>query len=269
MNFNIAYPSAALAPFVKMYWAIENVPDTHLGYNQRIIPSGLPELIFYFNVRPETSMERTFEGNSLLCVQQNDYYDLVIKDRLSVFSILFHPEGIRQFFRIPFHELYNKSTLLSHVNKQVGTEMEGNLAEACSFQQRVGIAESFLIKMLTDHFDRYDFIRMQHCVDLIRQSKGNLNIDFLAGEACLSRKQFERKFCDHIGATPKQYLKVIRFQSALFMKSRMKSKSLSALASECGYYDQSHLINDCKLFTGYTPKQLFDECDSLSDFFEC
>ena len=43
--------------------------------------------------------------------------------------------------------------------------------------------------------------------------------------------------------------------------------SLTELAYDCGYYDQSHMINDFKLLTGMSPRQYFSDCDAYSDYF--
>ena len=61
---------------------------------------------------------------------------------------------------------------------------------------------------------------------------------------------------------------MVRLQQALHLKSTDKSRSLTKLAYDCGYYDQSHFINEFKMQTGYTPKQYFDNFDSYSDFFD-
>ena len=39
------------------------------------------------------------------------------------------------------------------------------------------------------------------------------------------------------------------------------------LAYKCGYYDQSHFINDFKSLSGLTPNQCFAENEVCSDFF--
>ena len=43
--------------------------------------------------------------------------------------------------------------------------------------------------------------------------------------------------------------------------------SFSQLAYECGFYDQSHLINEFKVFSGYTPKEYLAACAPHSDYF--
>lgn len=43
--------------------------------------------------------------------------------------------------------------------------------------------------------------------------------------------------------------------------------SLTALAAEAGYYDQSHMIRDFRRMSGYTPGQYRKKCEPYSDYF--
>ena len=71
-----------------------------------------------------------------------------------------------------------------------------------------------------------------------------LNVEQLAGYACLSKKQFERVFSTYVGLMPKQYLRVIRFLYAVEFRNRMPEVDLATLAFHTGYYDASHLSNE-------------------------
>lgn len=267
MSFNLAYPSEKLKPYIKQYWAIENVLKSGEAYSQRIVPSGLPELILYLDHKPK-SEKRAIEAHLLFNGQHNDYYDLHISENLSIFSILFQPQGVRQFFNLPFQELTNRSVPLDFINVALSTELQSRLSQELSFTMRVQIAEEVLCRQLTRSERGYDFERLKHTVELIRNSRGLVEIEALSQQACLSRKQFERLFLDSIGMSPKQYLKIIRFQSAIHLNSQGKLLSMTHLAHESGYYDQSHFINDFKSLTGLTPKKFFADCDSVSDFYE-
>ncbi len=69
-------------------------------------------------------------------------------------------------------------------------------------------------------------------------------------------RQFERKFKQFSGFSPKLFSRIIRFQSAI-KKYDDKKMPLTEIAYECGYYDQSHFIHDFKEFSGYSPMQYF------------
>ena len=77
------------------------------------------------------------------------------------------------------------------------------------------------------------------------------NVNAMAAKFSLSTRQFDRKFKIYSGFSPKMYLRLTRLQNAL--KQYGHDKSLTQIAYECGYYDQSHFIHDVKAFTGYHP----------------
>jgi AraC-like DNA-binding protein len=267
MSFNLAYPTPKLRPFIKQFWAMENVLNSGEACSQRIVPSGLPELILYINDKPKSD-KRSIEAHCLLNGQHNDYFDLHFTEDLSIFSVLFEPQGVSQFFNLPFNELTNQSVPLEFINSAFSKEFQSRLSESISFNARVNIAEEIFCRQLTKDNRSYDFKRMGNTVELIKNAKGVVEIDLLSQQACLSRKQFERLFLGYIGISPKQYLKIIRFQSSLYYNSQRNGLSMTQLAHASGYYDQSHFINDFKTLTGLTPKKFFEDCDSVSDFFE-
>jgi len=73
----------------------------------------------------------------------------------------------------------------------------------------------------------------------------------LADRFNLSERQFDRKFKEYAGFSPKTYLRLVRLNQVL--KQHNQNKPLGLIAQECGYYDQSHFIHDVKAFTGYHP----------------
>ena len=85
---------------------------------------------------------------------------------------------------------------------------------------------------------------------------------------CRMEKIDFRTVPEDIGISPKQYLKIIRFQSAIFLKQKNNNLNMTELSYESGYLDQSHFINDFKSLSGLTPKQYFAEKEIYSDFFE-
>ena len=62
------------------------------------------------------------------------------------------------------------------------------------------------------------------------------------------------------------YSRIIRFQAAL--KEYGSKKTLTDIAQDCGYYDQSHFINDFREFTGYNPKVYFAGKAEGSEYLE-
>jgi len=141
------------------------------------------------------------------------------------------------------------------------------LYDAKTFDHKVSVVENYLMKQFYANYEKYKLQRILHSISLINKTRGNIDIDNLASRTCLSRKQFERIFIQHVGSSPKQFLKVVRFQNSLHLKQQNPNKTISDIVFECGYFDQSHLIRDFKNLSGYTPKQFFNECEVYSDYF--
>ena len=84
-------------------------------------------------------------------------------------------------------------------------------------------------------------------------------LDQLASDACLSVRQFERKFRERLGVSPKLFSRIARFRHAYKLRETDPVRSWIDIAYACSYYDPNHLVKDFQQFAGTNPSQLFDE----------
>jgi len=97
---------------------------------------------------------------------------------------------------------------------------------------------------------------------------GNVNLDWLTSQACMSVKTLERHFSEKIGLTPKYFSRIIRFKNAFqLLESNTKQPDVIKIVEACGYTDQSHLIKEFRHFTNRTPKFYYASQEVLSPFF--
>ena len=269
MNYNIAKPSGLLSQYVKQYWGLENCVVAGKEHIQRIVPSGLFELIFYLENKPEIlDKQKAISENIFITGQLKNYHDLRITGNLSLFAIYFLPHGLSVFLDLPVNELFNQSIPLKFIVKDVVSKLEDELSSARTFEKKIEIAENFLISQIQKKEKQYKYNRIKHIINKVNQAKGVVDINDLAAELFLSRKQFERTFAEFIGTSPKQFLKTVRFQNAIYEKSKNVEVSLTEIAYRCGYFDQAHMINDFRTLSGITPKEYFKDEDVFSDYFE-
>jgi AraC-like DNA-binding protein len=268
MKFLSAKPSHFLAPFVKFYWMMKTTKPVTKEYIHRIIPNGLIELTFYLGNRPHlVESDSAFPVHSLVSGQLKSFFDIKYADSLTVFSIYLYPHGLSMFFDLPMSELLNQTVSLRHLLKEKSERLEDDLFEAVTFEEKVNVVEHFFLERLKRNYNEYKFARIDHCIDVINQNFGAVDIETLTSEACLSRKQLERTFSDFIGLSPKQFLKVVRFQNVINKKSKEPFVSLTELAYDCGYFDQSHMVKDFRSLSGLSPKDYFNQCTPFSDYF--
>src|SRR5918999_947679 len=72
----------------------------------------------------------------------------------------------------------------------------------------------------------------------------------LAEQLGWSRKRIVARFREEVGLPPKTVARLLRFDRARALVERTQRPDWARIAVECGYYDQSHLINDFRAVTG-------------------
>ncbi len=269
MEFCFGKPSVLLSPYVKQYWGLENCLVPGEEHVQRIVPNGLMDLTFYLGDKPgllnhhQESLE-----NTVLAGHCNGPYDLKVIGNMRLFSVSFRPLGASMFFNLPMSELYECIVPLRYLIKNQTEQLESALFEANCFHEQVQLVERFLTSLLEKKDNDFGQRRLQESMSLINCSKGLVEVEKLAAAACWSRKQFERNFQELVGTSPKQFMRVVRFQNTLYFRGKNNQLSLTELAYECGFFDQSHMIADFRDLSGKTPRQYFGECEPVSDYFD-
>lgn len=93
------------------------------------------------------------------------------------------------------------------------------------------------------------------------------SVDDRAVHCGLARRQFERRFKRCTGFSPALFQRVLRFQRTYRLLESGNAQSLTEVALEAGYFDQSHFIRDFKRFGGMDPKQYFRQAPDKVDNF--
>ena len=89
----------------------------------------------------------------------------------------------------------------------------------------------------------------------------------VAGVVGMSRRQLGRLFQERIGIAPTSLGRLGRFQRALRALDANPMTSLAAVAMRAGYFDQSHLCRDFRLFAGTSPSGYRREIRELTRHF--
>ena len=84
-----------------------------------------------------------------------------------------------------------------------------------------------------------------------------IDLDWLANQACLSPKQFYNSFMQRTGIGPKLFSRITRFDRTMKLKSTQPHKDWLSIALESGYYDYQHMARDFREFTKVTPIEFF------------
>ena len=98
----------------------------------------------------------------------------------------------------------------------------------------------------------------------IHEGQGCVAVTEIAARCGVSERHLSRLMRDWVGYGPKRYASIVRFQTTLAQMERTPQLPVAALATEVGYFDQSHLTLDVARYAGATPGRLVAE--HVSDF---
>lgn len=236
-----------------------------LPVKERIIPSGCPSLVFHRGQQMYSSSKNDFQPHSFICGQSSGYSDLNNNGKVDMIVVVFQPWGAKAFFPIPMDEFFNTEISLDDINDKNLLELTEKLMYIEDNKECICLIENYLSQQLY-LLKEYNFRRINAAIKAIKTIP-QIGVNDLSQISCLSNKQFNRIFSEYVGAKPKEYLRIVRFQRALYILQTRPDISLTELALESGYYDQPHCIKEFKTFSGYTPKEYISICNPYSDYF--
>ncbi len=112
--------------------------------------------------------------------------------------------------------------------------------------------DRFWLKQLSVHKEKASDNILEYSINYLQNQKSEAGLKELSDILNVTPRYLQQVFIARTGLTQKQLLRIFRFQDVM---NRLGSKrsSLTRLAYDAGYYDQSHFIRDFKTFTGVSP----------------
>ncbi len=182
-------------------------------------------------------------------------------DRVSMGSefymlqVIFKPGGLYKITGIPSHELLNRIVDLTDLYPAAIRTLHHKFDDETDYHFVVKEVDRFLAQLMKrknpEHFLYEDTF------SLLQRSQNQYSITKLAGDACLSLRQFERKALLHLGVNLSTYQRISRFAQSFKMKTKNPKLSWTQIAIQSGYYDYQHLSRDYKAFSFSSPNNLF------------
>lgn len=209
-----------------------------------IIPDGCLELLFSCN--PEEPF-----GIIATSPEHRNYYNF--KTNCTYFGVRLAPEQSSLTLKSSIKDInkYNQvpiTDVIDHTNTLIST-----LSVCNSFMERISVFNTFLSSKQTDQTN-YDRNLIKYCINEIYKKYNQLNIKTLSIETGYSDRYLRKKFEEYIGVSPKQFIKIVRFQNYL-NEVLNQTKNELALIEKFGYYDISHFYKEFKTMISIPPKQ--------------
>ncbi|RPE07920.1 AraC family transcriptional regulator [Chitinophaga lutea] len=266
MNYHTIAPPAKLAEYVQFFWALDGSASAEKPFHHRVLAESSPEWVFYCKGQFDlygSAPDRYKTSFSALSGQMQHFKKLYTLNDFCLFGVYFFPYAIPAVFGLPAHALSDQAVDTATLLGREGQLLEQKVLAAADHRQRARLISQFILQRLAK--SRETASPVFHSVRQILFSSTALSIPALADSCYLSRRQFERKFVHYAGYSPKQFQRIARF-NAVIKGFDKRPSSLTEMAYNCGYYDQSHFIHDFRLFSGYNPKAFFTHQKDAADY---
>ena len=257
MDFHIIPPPPQLAEYIQFFWTLEGSATAEGPFVHRVLAEPSTEWVFYCKGQFEVYGTSSKSGNTYLSAisgPMQNFKQLCTFNDFCLFGVCLFPYAIPAILGLPTSELSNQGVDAGTLLGNEGRLLEQKIYGATDHQQRAKFVSQFVLNRLAKSQETTNPV-----FDSIRQilfSPTALSVPTLSDNCYLSRRQFERKFLHYAGYSPKQFQKIARF-NAVIKQFEKRPKTLTEMAIDCGYYDQSHFIHDFQLFSGYNPHAFF------------
>lgn len=252
----VLLPQPSLTDAVEFLWYVEGGNAHEVA---RILPRGNAHLMFNLGApqrlldihgvrAPKLFREAWFSG------QQQTFLDVDATGESVIVGVRFQPLGAWRVFGIPQHELAGQVLDLDAVLGDGIHELHQRLLGTDDPAQRLLAFEDWLLQGAQARGEPHYAV----CWALrrLRETHGKIEVQALASELGYSRKYLAQLFQREAGLTPKALARVLRFSHAIArLRDKAESPQWDALAQECGYYDQSHLIREFQALSGHSPAE--------------
>jgi len=250
-------PAPPLDRFIDQlsYW----VGDAPGHEKDRLMPDGGCSLIINLaedEVRnysgADDSVIERFPGAVLVGVHSR-YSVIDAREQTAIIAVTFRPGGSWPFFEPAADELHNQHISLGDLWGCDGRSLRERLLAEPTPHDALRLLERELLAHALRPLQRRP--EVEFALQRLSWPIAATSIERLSKHTGLSTRRLSRLFALEVGLTPKLYARIKRFERT-FLAGRSSIVDWSELAHTFGYFDQSHLIRDCRLLSGFTPTEL-------------
>jgi AraC-like DNA-binding protein len=176
-------------------------------------------------------------------------------DLPSTVGAFFRPARVAPYLRLAISQLTDQAVAIDDVWGTVSSRLS---SEFCELDEaaRIDRLESVLLQRLTLGRRPSGAVDVEGLAAATIRRRGGVTVEAMSRAAGVSRQHLSRQFRERIGIAPKLYSRLARLQSGLVYAGSRATVDWAHAAIDLGYADQSHMIAECREFTGLTPQML-------------
>lgn len=248
--FASTVPAPPLRAFVeRIHFGHEWVDPAH-PITERVLPDGGVHLIF--NLGDPPSVPGTPGAASVAVGARCEPSIIRMAGRVEHFTVSLRPGGMAAVLGVPAAELAGCDVPLDALWGPRAAEALERLAAVPAGPARAAVMESVLLDHVASRAARPDPAAAE-AVRMIERSRGRIRVPALASAVGVGERRLGQIFDRHVGLSPKAVCRLARFRATVGLLQREPHRAWSHVAYDCGFYDQSHLVNEFQALAGLAP----------------
>lgn len=263
MNLRLFNPSDELKPFIKCYYLSECLYTNYV--KDVFFADGCVEVVFHFGLDFYRGEEK--ESWAKVIGQITQPLTMAVTGKGKSFGIWFWPHTFSRFSSVPLNELNDKALPLDNIFTLSFMDSIKNCVLENDTENLIKQANVYLSGKLKSKINSCREKILEYAIRYILREKAASNLDRLASDCNTSSRNLQKMFKEGVGFSPKFFMRIVRFQSALQHLVKDETISLTDLAYRNGYYDQAHFIKEFRGFTGMSPSQFHLSKHPINQFF--
>lgn len=244
----------ALAPFVRCVWTFHATAPA--GAPVLVVPDGRPELVVHCGDRfAEIARAGTVktQPRALFSGQVTRPFHVQPLGRAAVIGVRFRPAGARAFLGRALRDTTDLRLSIGRLLGHGATSLMYELEAMSGAAARVQRLQEFVAARIDSYGERDPVV--EAAVARIEATQGRVDVDALARDAAIGRRQLERRFGEFVGVGPALLASIFRFRGVFDSMKRDASRSWTGAALAAGYEDEAHFIREFRRFVGSTPSE--------------
>jgi len=244
-------PHPCLSKSIDYYWFGEPGDEVI-----KVLPDGSASIILSFGDQigyKNHRGEETIVDHNLLIGPHTKFYFINRKNTNNVIGIKFKQGGLYHLINKSIDKYHDTIIPLEQAYcQEIARLMEGLKICDKADEIKKSLNKYFFLKVTTKSksSDKIDF-----ALKALEINSNESSIQEISEQLNITNKHLITLFKEKVGLTPKQIHRLNKFNAVLKLLKGEKNQSWPSIAFACNYYDQAHLINEFKSFSGWSPTQ--------------
>ena len=171
-------------------------------------------------------------------------------------KVVVRPNAFFRLLRIPMPQLTNSFLDAEDVWGAPVRRVCEQVANSANLAAMLAVIEEFLERLVRTRLAPP--LPIDRAVLSLAGAGASQSVEALARQACLSPRQFIRKFEERVGVSANMFHRIVRFDRAFRLKNNRPATDWLSVALATGYCDYQHLAKDFKEFTTFTPPAFYE-----------